>query len=86
MTSTRHLRVMVHEVWDEVAADWPSDATVATVKAAALVTARVTMPPEAFVVKFRGTEVRDEARSLSELDIPDDANLIVLRRRRRAAY
>lgn len=86
MTSTRHLRVMVHEVWDEVAADWPIDTAVTAVKAAALQTARVVTPPEEFVVKFRGAELRDEARTLSELGIPDDANLIVLRRRRRAAY
>lgn len=84
MTPARHLRVMVHDVWDTVAADWPADTAMAAVKAAALVAARVTAPPEAFVVKFRGAEVRDESRSLSELDVPDDANLIVLRRRRRA--
>lgn len=85
MTPRRHVRVMVHDVWDTVAADWPADTAMVAIKTAALTTTRVTAPPEAFGVKFRGAEVRDEGRSLAELGIPDDAHLIVLRRRRRAA-
>ena len=81
--TTRHLRVMVHEVWDELPMDQPVEATIATVKAAALTAARVVDAPEDFAVKFRGAEVRDESQSLGDLGVPDDANLIVLRRARR---
>jgi hypothetical protein len=83
MTTTRHLRVLVHEMWDALPMVHPATASIASVKAAALTAARVVDPPEAFVVKFRGAEVRDESRSLADLAVPEDANLIVLRRARR---
>jgi predicted lipoprotein len=81
--TTRHLRVMVHEMWDSLPMEQPGDASIATVKAAALTAARVVDAPEDFAVKFRGAEVRDESQSLADLGVPDDANLIVLRRARR---
>lgn len=81
--TTRHLRVMVHEMWDAIPMNPPTEASIATVKAAALVAARVVEAPDHFHVKFRGAEVRDESQSLAELGVPDDANLIVLRRARR---
>lgn len=81
--TTRRLRVMVHEMWDELPMDQPIATSIATVKAAALTAARVVDAPELFAVKFRGAEVRDESQSLAELGVPEDANLIVLRRARR---
>ncbi len=81
--TTRHLRVMVHEIWDELVMVQPAEASIASVKAAALAAARVVESPDDFTVKFRGAELRDESRSLAELGVPDDANLIVLRRARR---
>lgn len=81
--SARRLRVMVHEMWDAIPMEQPAEASIATVKAAALLAARVVEPAEQFAVKFRGAEVRDESQSLAALGVPDDANLIVLRRRRR---
>lgn len=81
--TTRRLRVMVHEMWDALPMEQPADASIAAVKAAALTAARVVEAPERFAVKFRGAEVRDESQSLADLGVPDDANLIVLRRARR---
>jgi len=81
--NTRRLRVMVHEMWDALPMEQPAEASIATVKTAALMAARVVEAPEHFAVKFRGAEVRDESQSLAELGVPDDANLIVLRRARR---
>jgi hypothetical protein len=81
--TTLRLRVMVHEMWDELPMAPSADASIATIKAAALTAARVVEAPEHFHVKFRGAEVRDESRTLAELGVPDDANLIVLRRARR---
>lgn len=81
--TARRLRVMVHDAWDTVPLAPAADATVADVKAAALAAARITRAPAEYGVKFRGAELRDEALTLAAAGIPDDANLIVLRRRRR---
>ncbi len=83
MSELRPVRVMVHDVWDEVQLEVPGSASVGEVKRLALQRARVTRDPDGFLVKHRGAEVRDEARTLAEEGIPPNAPLIVLSRRRR---
>jgi hypothetical protein len=76
------LRVMVHDVWDEVRLSAPSTSSLGELKRRALAVTRVMRDPDGYVVKFRGAEVSDDA-TLAEAGIVPDANLIVLRRRRR---
>lgn len=78
------LRVTVLDAWDEVALPKHPDQTLAALKRAALEAARIPDDPAAFVLKFRGAELRDEQQTVAEAALPDNAALIVLRRRRRA--
>ncbi len=84
MTAVLALRVMVQEAWDEVSLELPATASLADVKRQALQAARVRGDPDQYVLKFRGAELRDESRSLSEAGLVPNGPLIVLRRRRRA--
>jgi hypothetical protein len=43
----------------------------------------VTHDPDGYMVKFRGAELTDEARSLTDAGIVSNAALIVMPRRRR---
>ncbi len=83
MTDLLPLRVMVHDVWDEVKLDVPGSASVGEVKRLALERARVARDPDGYHVKHRGAELRDETRSIVEEGIAPNAPLIVLSRRRR---
>ncbi len=78
------LRVTVLDVWDEVSLPKHPGQTLADVKRAALEAARIPDDPAAFVLKFHGAELRDESRTVADAALPDNAALIVLRRRRRA--
>ena len=78
------LRVMVHDAWDEITVPWNADLTLANLKREVLRQARVTAPPEEFVLKFRGATLPDESLTVNEAALPEHAALIVLRRRRRA--
>ncbi len=82
MTGDLPLRVMVHDVWDEVRMSLPASASLGELKRQALALTRVMRDPDGYVVKFRGAEVAD-ASTLAEAGIVPDANLIVLPRRRR---
>jgi hypothetical protein len=84
MTGTLPLRVMVEDAWDEVMLDLPSVTPLAELKRKALQATRVTVNPDAYVLKFRGAELQDESRSLAEAGLVPNGALIVLRRRRRA--
>jgi HEAT repeat protein len=77
------LRVMVQDAWDEVAFDLPPTTSLADVKRRALQAAQVRGDPNAYLLKFRGAELRDESRSLAEAGLVPNAALIVLSRRRR---
>ncbi|HEU5171051.1 MAG TPA: hypothetical protein VFU46_10965 [Gemmatimonadales bacterium] len=83
MSDTRPVRVMVHDVWDEVVLELPGSAPIGEVKRLALERARVVRDPAGYLVKYRGAEVRDESRTLLEEGIVPNAPLIVLARRRR---
>jgi hypothetical protein len=77
------VRVMVHDVWDEVKLEVPGTASVRDVKRLALERARVRHDPDGYLVKHRGAELQDETRTLTDEGIAPNAPLIVLSRRRR---
>ncbi len=77
------LRVMVEDVWDAVNLQVPATTPVGDVKAMALRKAGVPGEPSRYVAKFRGAELDDEDRSLADVDMVDNAGLVVLARRRR---
>lgn len=77
------LRIMVQDAWDEVSLDLPSTTSLADAKRRALQAAQVRGDPNAYLLKFRGAELRDESRSLAEAGLVPNAALIVLSRRRR---
>lgn len=78
------LRVMVHEMWDEIAIPYDAELTVRDVKERALRQARVDDEPAAFEVKHRGARLLDESAPLAAAGVTAGAALIVLRTRRRA--
>lgn len=83
MSETLPVRVMVQDVWDEVTLDLPAATTLEELKRQALAVTRVTRDPDGYVIKFRGAELLDESRSLSEAGLVPNGALIVLPRRRR---
>jgi hypothetical protein len=74
---------MVEDAWDQVTIDLPSSTPVADVKKKALALTHRTRDPGQYLVKFRGAEISDEARSLAESGVVTRASLIVLPRNRR---
>jgi hypothetical protein len=82
MSGELRVRVHVLDVWDEIKLDLPPVTSIGALKQEALDLARVTEDPEKFLVKFRGAEMRDESRTLADEQVPADAALIVMRRRR----
>jgi hypothetical protein len=82
MTAVIPLRVMVQDAWDQVRLDLPANTLLAEVKRQALQATRVMGNPDAYLLKFRGAELEDESRSLSEAGLVPNGALIVLRRRR----
>jgi hypothetical protein len=83
VTTALHVRVSVPEVWDTVHLTVAPDSTVASLMAEALKVATGRDPDAGrFEVKFRGAKVIDETMTLAQLDVPDNAALIVLKARR----
>ncbi len=79
------LRVTVLDGWRVCALEARVNEKIATVKQRALTAAGIAAARAAdFVVKYGGALVGNEARSLSELGVPDGAALVVLSARRRA--
>jgi len=77
------VRVMVEDAWDQVALE-PSPATpLVNLKREALAKTRAARDPDAYLLKYRGAEILDEARSLGEAGVVPHSTLIVLSRRRR---
>jgi hypothetical protein len=83
---TLPLRVMVHEVWDDIPLMVTAATTVREIKQRALTAARVVESADAFLVKFRGAELADEAQTVAQSGMPAGAPLIVLRRARRPVH
>ncbi|PYO84523.1 MAG: hypothetical protein DMD65_02820 [Gemmatimonadetes bacterium] len=78
------VRVMVTDVWDQVFLAVGPDTTVADLKRQALAEAlrRGSADAGAYVVKFRGAQVLDEATTLGALGAGANAAFIVLPARR----
>jgi hypothetical protein len=83
MTSVLPLRVMVEDVWDEVYLELPGSTPVGEVKRQALTQTHVKRDSSEYVLKFRGAELSDESRSLTDSGLVPNSALIVLSRRRR---
>lgn len=83
MSPTLPVRVMVQDAWDEVMLDLPSTTPLSELKRRALEATRITTDPEGFLLKFRGAELEDEARSLADAGLVPNGAVIVLPRRRR---
>jgi hypothetical protein len=82
MSADLRLRVRVLETWNDMLLQLPAPTTIQFVKQRALAAAQVTADPARYLVKFRGAEIQDESRSLADEMVPDEAALIVMRRRR----
>ena len=78
------VRVMVTDVWDQVALAVEPTTTVAELKRRALSEAlkRGSVPPDDYLVKFRGGLVQDESVTLRDLGAGPNAPFIVLPTRR----
>jgi hypothetical protein len=83
VTTALPLRVTVEDAWDEVFLELPEDTTLAELKRQALERTTVTRDPSYYILKYRGAELSDEGRSLSEAGLVPNGALIVLSRRRR---
>jgi hypothetical protein len=83
VTDTLPVRVMVQDAWDEVMLDLPSTTSLAELKRRALEVTRVGRDPSGYLLKFRGAELNDEARSLADAGLVPNGAVIVLPRRRR---
>lgn len=83
MTATVPVRVMVEDAWDEVALELAETAPLAELKRAALELTHVKRDPSEYVLKYRGAELSDEGRTLSQAGVVPNSALIVLSRRRR---
>ena len=83
MSDTLRVRVMVQDAWDEVPLELPPATPLAELKRAALDATRVTRDPDEYVLKFRGSELLDESRSLADAGLVPNGAVIVLPRRRR---
>jgi hypothetical protein len=74
---------MVQDAWDEIPLDLPSATSLAQLKRTALEATRVVRDPDEYVLKFRGAELLDEARTLADAGLVPNGAVIVLPRRRR---
>jgi len=84
--STASVRIWVPDVWQVVELPAIPDATVGELKARALertIGSASRADPSNYVVKYRGALVSDEGQTVSTLNLPDKAPLIVLPARRR---
>ncbi|HUR93646.1 MAG TPA: EsaB/YukD family protein [Gemmatimonadales bacterium] len=82
MTPSMPVRVRVADAWDEVPLELPATTPLGEVKRLALQATRQIGDPAGYVIKFRGAELLDESRSLSEAGLVANGALIVLRKRR----
>jgi hypothetical protein len=83
VTPVLPVRVMVHDVWDEILLEVPVTTPLAELKRRALEVTRVGGDPDGFLLKFRGAELEDETRSLADAGVVANGALIVMPRRRR---
>lgn len=77
------VRVMVPDVWDEVALEVPASTAIATLKSAALTRSGAGGSPDDFVAKFRGALLTDEDRAMGDVGMVAGSSIILVRRHRR---
>lgn len=83
MTAGVRLRVAVTDAWDTVTIEASPSLTMGELKRRALAEATGrTVPPEQYVLKYRGALVLDEHATVSDLALRSGAPLIVLPARR----
>jgi hypothetical protein len=73
---------MVEDAWDQVELNLDPGRTIAEVKSQALALTHRRNPGSEYLVKFRGAELQDEGRSLTESGVVPNGALIVMSRRR----
>lgn len=83
MPSMVPVRVMVPDVWDEVALEVPGSMAIASLKSTALERSGAGGSPDDFVAKFRGALLADEDRSVHEVGMVAGSSIILVRRQRR---
>jgi hypothetical protein len=74
---------MVEDAWDQVALEPSATTPLSNLKREALARARSAGDPDAYLLKYRGAEILDEAQSLGDAGVVPHSTLIVLSRRRR---
>ena len=79
MSGDLAVRVRVLETWSDVVLHLPPSTPISRVKQLALDAAHIDDDPSRFLVKFRGAELRDESRSLSDEQVPPEGAMIVMR-------
>jgi hypothetical protein len=77
------VRVMVPDVWDEVALEVPASMAIASLKSTALERSGAGGSPDDFEAKFRGALLSDEGRSLHDVGMVAGSSIILVRRHRR---
>jgi hypothetical protein len=80
---TMPVRVKLTDVWDEFQLDLPAGTSVAEVKRQVLELGRVKEDGSDYVIKYRGAQLVEEEKSLSDLGVVKNAALVMLLRRRR---
>lgn len=80
--TTLPVRVTLTDVWDDLHLDLPADTPLSEMKRRVLELSRVQDDPAGYVVKFRGAQLSDENKTLTDLGVPRNAALIMLPRRR----
>ena len=78
------VRIEMPEVWDTVKAVVSPDASIASLKSAALEALSAGNVPADFVLKLRGWEVLDESATLTGAGATDGSIFLLTNRRRRA--
>jgi len=79
-----HVRVEVPDLWDVVRVAASPDASVQSVKSAALAELLPGADERAWVIKLRGFEILDESRSLTQAGAVNGTIFLLTHRRRRA--
>lgn len=79
MTAGVRLRVAVTDAWDTVTIDASPSLTMAELKSRALADAMGRLvPPEEYVLKYRGALVLDERATIGDLALRSGAPLVVV--------
>lgn len=82
MPETLLLRVTLLDTWEDTTLHLPATALVTDLKRAVLSRSKVRHPAADYLVKYLGAELDEAGRTLAEAGIPQNAALIVMRRRR----